>query len=351
LAVDIPSGVNGDTGEGSGDPMKASRTVTMAALKVGLLQGDGRKLAGRVEVAEIGIPVAQPTCALIEDRDVGELLPRRGSSAHKWSSAICVVAGSPGMEGAAALVARGASHAGAGMVRLAVPEAPSVEPAPSSANWPLEAVRVPLEKKRWADEVTPLLKRCRALVIGPGLGRSDRTRREVLRLVEAAEVPVVADADALFALGGPGEIRRLTKGAERAIVLTPHDGEYKTLLGEAPGKDRLTAARRLADKTGAVVLLKGPLTVVASPGDRGDAMPQTLLVSAGSARLATAGTGDVLSGVIGAFLARGLAPGLAAALAAHVHGRAADSGPAEGLVAGDLPDLIAGWLTRETTDG
>jgi NAD(P)H-hydrate epimerase len=126
-------------------------------------------------------------------------------------------------------------------------------------------------------------------------------------------------------------------------VLTPHDGEYMRLAGHAPGSDRLAAARELADRLGAIVLLKGPLTVVATNQDR---TPDVLLSAAGVTALATAGTGDVLSGVIGAFLARGVPAHAAAALAAHVHGRAGASGSNEGLVAGDLPALIAQVLTE-----
>ena len=122
-------------------------------------------------------------------------------------------------------------------------------------------------------------------------------------------------------------------------MLTPHDGEFTRLAGAAPGPDHITAAGDLARRCGAVVLLKGPTTVVAHPAGA------VLLATAGSARLATAGTGDVLSGAIGAFIARGVDPHHAAALAAHVHGRAADLGPAEGLVAGDLADLLATWLS------
>ncbi len=122
-------------------------------------------------------------------------------------------------------------------------------------------------------------------------------------------------------------------------VLTPHDGEFARLTGAGPGADRIAAASGLARRCGAVVLLKGPTTVVADPGG------SVLLATAGSPRLATAGTGDVLSGAIGAFVARGVGPHLAAALAAHVHGRAAELGPPEGLVAGDLADLLGAWLS------
>lgn len=340
LAVDIPSGVDGDTGAASGRPMPADRTVTFAALKPGLLQGDGPALAGEVVVADIGVPVGQPPVALVEDDDVVADVPRRSPTSHKWATAVAVVAGSPGMEGAAALSAGGASHAGAGMVRLVVPGVAADQPGP----WPIEAVRMPLPAGGWVDDVLSVLGRCRALVVGPGLGRHDGTADQVRRVIHQSPVPVVADADALFALGTADDAVPVLAG-DRPVVLTPHDGEYERLASTPAGPDRLAAARRLADRTGAVVLLKGSLTAVASPGG------SVLLAAAGSPRLATAGTGDVLSGVIGAFLARGVPAPAAAALGAHVHGRAAARGPAEGLVAEDLPALVSGWLSETLDDG
>jgi NAD(P)H-hydrate epimerase len=164
----------------------------------------------------------------------------------------------------------------------------------------------------------------------------------------------------LVALGDAARARRVIGESDRPVILTPHDGEYRGLAGRDPGEDRVAAARDLADRTGGVVLLKGSLTVVAQPpwarlasGGRDQASnspeprPRVLMSVAGSSRLATAGTGDVLSGMIGAFVARGLRALPAAAFAAHVHGRAADLGPAEGLVAGDLPVLVSRWLSDE----
>jgi len=349
LAVDIPSGVDGDTGRAGGRPMAAERTVTFAALKRGLLLADGPALAGRLVLADIGVAPGDCDTGLVDDVDVDHRVPPRPALTHKWASAVAVVAGSPGMEGAAALCAAGASHAGAGMVRLAVPggaDAHGGRPGP----WPLEAVRLPLPPEGWADEVLAVLERCRALVVGPGLGREPATRAEIRRLIARSPVPVVADADALVALGDAADARSVIAGdgVERPVVLTPHDGEFTGLDGQAPGTDRVAAARRLAERTGAVVLLKGSLTAVAAPGP--DGAPAVLLAGAGSSRLATAGTGDVLSGVIGALAARGVPAAWAAALAAHVHGRAAGEGPAEGLVAGDLPALVAGWLSGRRSD-
>ncbi len=335
LAVDIPSGVEGDSGAAAGSPWPARATLSLAALKPGLLQGEGAGLAGAVAVADIGIP-ATTAAALVEDGDVDRLVPPRPPAAHKWQSAVCLVAGSPGMEGAAALCAAGAARAGAGTVRLAVPGPAGPGGGPRPGPFPLEAVRVLLDGPDWAGRLAPVLDRCRALVLGPGLGRDDETQAEIRALVAGAGVPVVADADALVALAGRPFPRR---PADAPLVLTPHDGEYRTLAGRNPGPDRLAAARALSHETGAVVLLKGPLTAVA----RGE---QVLLAAAGSPRLATAGTGDVLSGVIGAFLARGVPAAEAAALAAHVHGRAAGRGPAVGLVAPELPDLVSAWLSE-----
>jgi NAD(P)H-hydrate epimerase len=334
LAVDIPSGVDGDTGEACGEPLRADVTVTFAALKPGLLQGDGPLLAGRVEVVDIGLDTGRARLWVVEDDDVARLLPVRPRGAYKWQSAVAVVAGSPGMTGAAELCARAAYRAGAGMVRLGVPGA---DPALLPAG---EAVATGLTADGWAPAALEMAARCRALVVGPGLGRAGGTAAQVRALVARAEVPMVVDADGLVALGTGTEIAEVVGGPGGVrCVLTPHDGEFRALAGAPPGGNRIDAARSLAAGCGAVVLLKGPTTVVAEPGGT------ALLVTAGSPRLATAGTGDVLSGAIGAFVARGLPLCEAAGLAAHVHGRAASLGPPEGLVAGDLADLLGRWLS------
>ncbi len=332
LAVDIPSGVDGDTGRAGGEPLRADVTVTFAALKPGLLQGDGPALAGAVQVADIGLDAGRARIRLVQDADAASL-PPRPRAAHKWQSALAVVAGSPGMTGAASLCAHAAYRAGAGMVRLGIPGARPAE-LPSG-----EAVSVVLPAEGWADDALAMAERCRAVVIGPGLGRGPGVAAEVARLVSACPVPVVVDADGLFALGTAAGVAGVTGPGHPPVVLTPHDGEFSRLAGEPPGVDRIAAARGLATDTGAVVLLKGAVTVVADPG--GDA----LLSAAGSDRLATAGTGDVLSGVIGAFMARGVPAPLAAALGAHVHGRGAARGRSEGLVAGDVAELVADWLS------
>jgi NAD(P)H-hydrate epimerase len=354
VAVDIPSGVQGDTGAASPTAVWAERTVTFAALKPGLLLGDGPSRSGRVEVADIGLPVDQARAFVVDDADVTRFRPGRSRDAHKWQSAVYVVAGSAGMLGAATMASRGAARAGAGMVRLGVPGATPDE-LPVS-----EVVSRSLAPGGFEEEVLDALERCRALVIGPGVGRSELVEASVLRLLaRSAGIPAVVDADGLSALGSAERAADLVGERSKMapfpapMILTPHAGEYQALAGQPVGDNPLEASRDLARRIGCVVLLKGSTTVVAEPGGR------AFLAAAGSSRLATAGTGDVLSGVIGAFLARGTAgagpgepPGgwpervaLVGALAAHVHGRAAGLGYPDGLLAGDLPDLVARWLS------
>jgi NAD(P)H-hydrate epimerase len=325
LAVDIPSGVDGTTGRVAGRVARATRTVTFAALKPGLLLHEGRELAGRVEVADIGLDVSRSTSGLVTDEDAAWWLPRRATDAHKWRHAVWVVGGSPGMTGAPRLAARAALRAGAGYVRLSIPG------AGGELGDPIEAVSHPLDRTRWHEGVAADVLRFGAVVLGPGLGRSADAMDGAARVAAASPVPVVIDGDALRALGPEGAV---ALPRDRATVLTPHDGEYEAIAGDRPEDDRWSAAHTLAIRSGAVVLLKGPTTVVAAPDGR------AAFVTSGDARLATAGSGDVLSGMVGAFLAGGLDAFRAAALAAHLHGRAAALGPSVGLVAGDLPDAL-----------
>ena len=328
LAVDLPSGVDGSTGVAAGPVLQAVRTVTFAAHKPGLLLGAGRSLAGEVVVADIGLDVSRARAHLVTDADVGRWLPGRGVDAHKWQAAVWLVAGSPGMAGAAALAARGAQRAGAGYVRLSTPGS-----APGEGT-PVEAIGTTLPAEGWAGEVLAEASRFGALAVGPGLGRADGTAAAVRALVAGhGDVPLVVDGDGLHALGDDPVVGD-------GVVLTPHDGEHARLTGRPPGDDRIGAARALAAGTGAVVLLKGSTTVVADAGGA------VLLSVTGDDRLATAGSGDVLTGIVAALLAAGLDPLRSAAAAAHLHGRAATLGWRRGLVAGDLPDLVPAVLDR-----
>lgn len=328
LAVDIPSGVSGLTGAVSGRPAHAVATVTFASLKPGLVIGEGPAFAGAVRVADIGLDVSAATAHLVEDQDLLAWVPVRSVDDHKWRHAVALVAGSPPMPGAARLAAAAALRGGAGYVRLS---SPGVE-APAA---PVEVVVHPAPAADWADEVLRDLGRFAALAVGPGLGRDGATSTEIRRLVAAADLPLVVDGDALWALAQDEGVAAALAARRAPTVLTPHDGEFEQLTGARPGPDRLTAARSLAAASSATVLLKGPTTVVADPDGA------ALLVRAGDQRLATAGTGDVLTGLVAAHLAAGARPAAAAAAAAHLHGRAAELGSARGLVASDLPQMVS----------
>ncbi len=328
LAVDIPSGVDGLTGAADAGVMQADHTVTFVALKPGLLFEPGAALAGSVEVVDIGLSAEHVRVHLVQQGDVARWWQPREADAHKWSSATHVIAGSPGMTGAAHLAASAAQRSGAGMVQLSVPGA-----ALNSGDH--EYVQRPLGGGDWAREALASLDRFQSLVIGPGLGRSEGNVAALRTVVSKSLIPTVIDGDGLFALAwsseGPAAV---LKAREVPTVLTPHDGEFALLAGAKVGPDRIMEARLLAFELGVVVLLKGPATVVADPDGR------VLVVTAGDERLATAGTGDVLSGIIGALLAQGLAAFEAAAAGAWIHGRAGRLGPRRGLIASDLLTLI-----------
>lgn len=333
LAVDIPSGLGADLGDACDQAVRASHTVTFCALKPGLLLGSGPELIGECWVEPIGLEPGEVDCQLMEDLDL-DRIPVRDRSAHKWRSALFVLAGSKEMRGAADLSVAGALRAGAGMVRTG---SPGVAPGISKSE---EAVAIGLPAEGYAALVESELTRCKALVIGPGLGLKASNRVELLSLLSSTTLPVLLDADALTLLGSSSEAAEITKGRVAATILTPHEGEFLRLTGAALGSDRVGAVRALADDLGAIVLLKGATTVVASPSG------EVRLIISGTPQLATAGSGDVLSGIIGALLARGMDALDAASVGAHLHGLAAHLGHVEGLIAGDLPELVALVLSR-----
>ncbi len=333
LAVDIPSGVDGLSGAAGDASVWAARTVTFAALKPGLVLHPGTDRAGEVSVVDIGLDISGASSHLVEAHDVSGWLPERPSDTHKWKTAVWVVAGSPGMTGAAHLCSRAAMRAGAGTVRLGIPGS---DPDPGA----LEIVGRPLPAEDWDSSVIEDSPRARALVVGPGLARTPATRHAVRRLLAASTLPAIVDADGLYALGGRDEAAEVLRRRQAPTVLTPHEGEFVRLSGGPPGAHRLDDVRDLAATLGATVLLKGSTTVVADPG--GD----VLITDTGGSFLATAGTGDVLAGVVGALLAQGLDGLRAAAAAAFVHGCAGRLGWRRGLVAGDLIDLLPAAIAR-----
>ncbi len=326
LAVDVPTGLDGATGVAAEHTRRADATVTFGAPSPGHVLNDGPRLCGELHTIDIGLRFPSPSIHVVEPTDVAAWVPRRADDAHKWADGVRIVAGSAGMTGAAHLAAASAMRAGSGMVAVS---SPGID-----ADTPTEVVDRRIPPFDWSDAVQADLYRYHALVIGPGLGREEYTIPSVVTTVLEAVVPTVVDGDALFALSWneEGNPSFLTE-REVPTVLTPHDGEYGLLTGRRPGRDRIAAAHHLARMSGAIVLLKGPTTVVA------DAEGRTLLVTNGSERLATAGTGDVLSGLVGAFLARGAGALHAAAAAAWVHADAAARG-GPGLMAGDLLPLI-----------
>ncbi len=324
VSVDLPSGVDASTGEIAGAVVEADVTVTFHALKLGLVVGPGRFRAGRVVVSDIGLDGVdtEHRRATAETLDV---VPRRSAGDTKYTAgAIVVVGGQPGMSGAACLTALAAFRADAGYVTLAVPQ----ESLPVVETLALEPVKVGWTEDDAVETVLQAAERAGAVAIGPGLGRGDGRRALVRELLERLDVPVVVDADGLH------ELEPVERSAP--LVLTPHAGELARLLErESSWVDahRLEAARTAAERFRAVVLLKGADTIVAAPG----AGAGVIVSDFGPPSLATAGTGDVLTGVVASFLAKGVEPQLAAAAAAVAHGRAAQLATHRaGLVASDL---------------
>ena len=320
VSVDIPSGVDASTGEVPGAAVRAEVTVTMHGRKVGLVVAPGRFNAGEIEVADIGLPSADTEHRLVTDA-ILRLVPLRSEGDTKYTAgSVLVVGGSRGMTGAVCLAAEAAFRADAGYVAVAVPK----ETLPVVETLLVEAVKAPRER------VDELAERASAFAVGPGLGRGDEERELARRLLADLELPAVVDADALF------ELEVADWPAPR--VLTPHAGELGRLLGEEStwvDAHRLEAVRRAVDRYRSIVLLKGPGTLVAAPGEG------VLVCDAGTPALATAGTGDVLTGVIASFLAKGMDARLAAAAGAVAHGRAAELAPHQvGLVASDVIDSL-----------
>lgn len=305
VAVDVPSGVDADTGAVTGPAVRAGLTVTFGTGKPGLYVGAGRLHAGRIQVVDIGLApyLSEADLSLLEVVDVVMRLPLRQAGGDKYTTGVVgVAAGSPQYTGAAVLAVGAAVRAGAGMVRFA-----GVENAADHV------------RSRWPETVVTTVSpgdgdavvdagRVQAWVVGPGMG-TDSDATAVLRAVLSTDLPVLVDADALTVCAQHPD---WLQGRSAPTLLTPHDREFAR-FGTPPGDDRVGAVRRLATELGVTVLLKGDATIV-SDGTR------VLVNSTGSPVLATAGTGDVLSGGCGALLAQGLEPLYAGAVGAFLHG-------------------------------
>ena len=323
VAVDLPSGVDADTGEIAGAAVRADVTVTMHGRKVGVEVAPGRYNAGEVVVADIGLEHRETQHRLVT-REVLSLVPRKRAEDTKYTAgALLVVGGAPGMTGAVSLTATAAFRADAGYVTVCAP----AEALPVLEGRLVEAVKRPLE------EASEAVAKHDALAIGPGLGRSDDRQMLVRRLLEETALPAVVDADALYGLE-PFERTAPT-------VLTPHEGELARLLGRESAwvaAHRLAAVTETAERFGCICLLKGADALIAAPGTG------VFVAALGPPSLATAGTGDVLTGVIGAFLAKGMEGRMAAVAGAVACDVAARLGPARGLVASDVVALLPAAL-------
>jgi NAD(P)H-hydrate epimerase len=333
VAIDVPSGLMGDTGEALG-AVAAVLTVTFFRKKPGHLLSPGRKLCGEVVVADIGTPSAVLDTILpntFENDPVLWLphLPQPADGGNKYTRGHALVSGGYPMTGAARMAARAAARAGAGLTTIAVPQEALPIYAAALTSIMVHPVAAPEDFDRLLED-----RRISAFLIGPGAGVSDETRDRALAMLGTGR-PTVLDADAITVFqDDPAMLDRAIVGA---CVMTPHEGEFKRLF-DASG-DKLSRTRAAARRSGAVIVLKGADTVIAAPDGR------AIINANAPPTLATAGSGDVLGGILLGLLAQGMAPFLAAAAAAWLHGAAASAfGP--GLLAEDLPDLLPGALRR-----
>ena len=349
VACDIASGVDASTGEIAGVAVTADATVTFHAAKVGHRVAPGKWRTGRLVVAPIGIPAGapgEPAAGAIAPAVLG-LQPRRGAESTKFSSGdVFVVGGSRGLTGAPCMASRAAIRAGAGYATVGCPE--SLEAVLEAKL--TEVMTIGLDDVGGglgAAAAAPILERAEksaCVVLGPGLGRADHTFRLVRELIPRISAPLLIDADGLNAIGT--DLASL-RAREAPTVLTPHAGELGRLLGCESAEvtaHRLAKARLASAEAEAIVVLKGDDTIVA-----GDAATAVNVLD--SPALATAGTGDVLSGTIGALIARGMDPFAAACAGVYAHARAGRIaaervGSAESVVAGDVIDALPGGLAR-----
>jgi ADP-dependent NAD(P)H-hydrate dehydratase / NAD(P)H-hydrate epimerase len=351
LAVDVPSGMDADTGHVSAVHVRATETITFGLPKLGLLSYPGRAAAGSLTVADICLP--RP---LLEDPAIrtewitGEraaaLWPPRPATTHKGDSGrLFILAGSAGLAGAAALACEGALRAGAGLVTLGIPASLHDVMAvklTEAMTLPLPEIETRAHSPDSAGQVRERLRNGGALAAGPGFGRDPRSGELLRAVLAGCPVPVVVDADGLYLLSPAGE------GTFPArCVITPHPGEMARLLGTETSEvesNRVETARGAAARFGCVVVLKGPATVVAAPDGR------LAINSSGGAALATGGTGDTLTGILGACLARGLEPYEAAVGAVFLHGLAGEIAGerfgAPGAIAGDVAASVPEALRR-----
>jgi len=356
VAVDLPSGLNADTGAVEGPCVRADFTVTMALPKRGLLLYPGADYCGEVRVADIGFPKVaiesqEVKTELITEEIALSLLPRRSPSGHKGTFGhVLVIAGSVGLTGAATLTSMAALRAGAGMVTLGIPQSLNeVMEVKLTEVMTLPLPETPLRtlSVKAMDEILDFMPRATVLAVGPGLSRDRETVELVCKLCFESDKPMVIDADGLNAIAQfPETLERL--GPD--VVLTPHPGEMSRLTGKSVQEiesDRVESARSFAVKYGLTLTLKGAPTVIASPDGR------VYINSTGNSGMATAGMGDVLTGLIAGLIAQGMSPTNAALVAVFYHGLAADRLLSEGkvsqrgLIAGDVLEMCGKIIGEE----
>jgi NAD(P)H-hydrate epimerase len=356
VSVDLPSGLSADTADVPGPAVDAPLTVALAAPKLPLVLPPAEALAGRLVIADIGIPssvirdVDGPWVELLTRESVRALIEPRSPDSHKGDYGhVLVVAGSPGRTGAASLAARGALRSGAGLVTIATPRSSAAVVAALGAEYMTLPVPEGPEGMLAREALEPLLAfAADVLVVGPGLGRSTSVETLVQSLVERSGVPLVLDADALNAFAA--EPARLVGRDSAAIVITPHPGEMARLTGlsvDDVQANRLEVAREFASTHRVYVVLKGHRTVIATPDGK------TTLTLTGNPGMATGGTGDVLAGMIGAWLGQLHDPDAAVRIAVYLHGVAGDQAAADegeaALVAGDIADRLGDALLEVTS--
>jgi len=349
VALDVPSGVDADTGHVEGACVRADLTVTYHGDKPGLHIEPARARAGEVLVVDIGIPsaVRAKPRAWLAAAPVAAQLPAKAAAGEKYAAgSVLVVAGAPGLTGAGVLCAQAGLRAGAGLVVAAVP----ARVQPLMAPIMREVMCAPIVDvdgcfgRDSVDAIVAQAARTGAVALGPGIGRNPATTDAVLGVLAAIDQPLVVDADGLWHLVGNLDALRARSGS---CVITPHAGEAARLLGCARAdvdRDRLGSAIALSEQTGAAVVLKGPGTIVCAPDG-------TVYVAAGGGpELSTAGSGDVLTGITAAALAKGLEPGTAAIAAVCAHAIAgARAGFGDGTVAGDLIEALPGAIAAART--
>ena len=347
VSVDVPSGLNSDTGQYEGNCVRAVKTVTMGLKKKGLVVSPGRELAGEVIAADIGftndvIEREGISLFLPDNEDIREMLPGRAVTCNKADCGkVLVISGSRGMTGAAALVSLGCMRVGAGLAVLGIPESlnPVMEekltevmtfplPETGEGTLSLKALELIIDKLEWADVVA----------LGPGLSRNPETLELVIKLLPEINQPLVMDADALYAVSGRTDIFSAIKCD---VIITPHEGEFSRLMGwniDDILNDRIASVEKAVSMLNINVLLKGSPTLVSSPEG------STYVITPGNPGMATGGSGDVLTGVIAGLAAQGLSMEDAGAAGAYIHGMAGDIAKQDkgemGLIAGDIMERI-----------